>query len=1027
MVDGRRQPQNDAPVRPPVSGTNPSPVAFHGTFAATRTSVRSMSNRLILSTLLAAFFAALVPAMQPAAAQLYQPRHRPVDVRYRHFETDHFGMIYQRGLEGAARDMADLLEGTLPEIRARVGLRRTLRVPVVLNRYTDRANGYVTVQPFRQEIDVVPLRGHVLSPRLRDWFETVGPHELAHAAHAESGRGIGIGWLLRRLGPDLARSLNLSGPRGINEGLAVWIESRLRPNAGRLSHSFFDMEFRAAMDSGDPWSLAQMLEAPAYTRPFDRYYHGGAHLFQYLESSGDVAFFRRARNFYYRMPLFGYGPALWYGTGRRPSALGREMRRTFRRRGAAFLDSLGEMTPLRTVSTQRGTVHRRPKWLDDRTLLTYARGYHLRPGFYRVDLHTGRRRLVAVESITEDMMFTLDESRSAVLFSRYVVDPLEPLRASADVFRLDIERRRTERATVNGRLFAPVRSGDGSTWALRNVDRFNEWVQLGGSGAAVVLGALDSTQLLAVEPDPASEQVAVLANHEGRQGVYRAEIRNGEIASFTPWLQFADASIYDISWSPHGAYLLFSADPGGVVNVFGWQRAGDRVYQLTNVPYGAFEPALSPDHSSIAFIHYRHERYDIAVVPFDLSTAREWPREDVRQFPTVPDLAVPRPAVLALAAQAPSDRATADQVSSDPALVVPLQGSELPACEAELATAFQPIRHVRPRVLYPLVVIPRPTGNEEDVHLGPGVGVGVEWSDPLQYWTAQTSVFHQAGALWGTALLRSGAYLLRPSVELFRKPSTVTVRRTVQQRVDTVRIGKEEQGVGAAVRLPAVLESNVFSTTAAGEVGVEYRSERLFGRGGETLRPPERRLTLRPSASLAIRMQANARDLQPNSGLAISARSAIDLWSEAPDGSTWLRGDADLYVPFLKSSSTAVKLIGSVLAQNRGGLLDLMRFLPRGYETDNVFLGRGTFIKSGLEITRPLWYVDDGFLFPPVFLKAVFAYGFVESLDGGRAGRPTTAGVGLGMLLRLFHGLDVTLRMAPVYRFDSSDWQVTFR
>ena len=65
------------------------------------------------------------------------------------------------------------------------------------------------------------------------------------------------------------------------------------------------------------------------------------------------------------------------------------------------------------------------------------------------------------------------------------------------------------------------------------------------------------------------------------------------------------------SWSSDGRYLVFSADPDGITNIFVLDRAADRLYQLTNVPFGAMEPSLSPDGATLAFVEYRHEQYQL--------------------------------------------------------------------------------------------------------------------------------------------------------------------------------------------------------------------------------------------------------------------------------------------------------------------------------------------------------------------------------------------------------------------------------
>ena len=191
-------------------------------------------------------------------------------------------------------------------------------MPVVLNRFNDRSNGFVSTFPFRQGMAAVSIKGNRLSGRYTSWLWAVAPHELVHAVHAEGSTGFGVGALIRLFAPDMTRSLNLMMPTGILEGAAVYHESRVQPGAGRLHFSLFQMQFRAAMLSDRPWSLAQMLEVPAYSRPADRFYIGGANFFNYLAAQDSARFYRRALAFHYRFPLLGHGIELWYGAGARP-------------------------------------------------------------------------------------------------------------------------------------------------------------------------------------------------------------------------------------------------------------------------------------------------------------------------------------------------------------------------------------------------------------------------------------------------------------------------------------------------------------------------------------------------------------------------------------------------------------------------------------------------------------------------------------------------------------------------------------
>ncbi|MEX0747432.1 MAG: hypothetical protein WD275_05475, partial [Rhodothermales bacterium] len=344
---------------------------------------------------------------------------------------------------------------------------------------------------------------------------------------------------------------------------------------------------------------------------------------------------------------------------------------------------------------------------------------------------------------------------------------------------------------------------------------------------------------------------------------------------------------------------------------------------------------------------------------------------------------------------------------------------------------YVPLLNVRPRIAYPFFVYQRSTGDEKDTSLGFGAGAGIEWSDPLQYWTAQTAAYYQKDVLWGRFFLKSGRTLLQPGLELFRTPSTVVVRLRTGEQIDTVRVGRDERGIAVGVQLPAVLRSNVFQSSAQVSLAAQYRQERLFDDEGETIRAWEERLSINPAATLVLGSQSNARDIVPNSGLIVSAVSEVALWSDRDNPSNWLQARSTVFLPFLRRSNTGVALHATWLAQNRGGIIDLTNFFPRGYETRADFLGRGVFAKYGAEITQPLWYIDNGFFLFPLYFKALFAYGFAETLlqvSGPRATeRLTVAGAGLGLQMRLVHSISLTIRFAPVYDFVSDEWEVTFR
>ncbi|MFB6099351.1 MAG: hypothetical protein ABEK84_09630, partial [Salinibacter sp.] len=483
--------------------------------------------------------------------------YRPPSAEYRTVPGRHFDLIYQKGRADAAwrvrralresRAGTDTLVGSTPD---------PLHMPVVVDGYSDRSNGFVTPFPFKQEIEASSIRSDALVARYSSWPALVGTHELVHAMHAEIAPGFGYGGLLRFFGPDAARALNLTAPSGLVEGIAVYRESQFEPGAGRLNAPLFTMKMRAAMLSNDPWSLTQMMEAPRYTQPYNRHYIGGAHAVQRWIERGDstsTVFFRKATRLHNRIPLFGFGVGLWHGLGQWPDALDDSLRTTFRARYRQDLAERRPFTETKTIAGRTGHNYRRPYWLGENTLVAYLHGYDVRKGFYRIDAQTGRRTPIRVQSITEDYTYSLGRDTSALYASRYVPDPWVPTQDLAEIERIALDDGPATQLTTGGRVFAPVEAPNGALWAIQNDGAFTQWARVKGNRVQA-LTHFQRTRFKKIAPSPSGDRVAVLLNVDGTQRLYRATPPRPDTVQLRPWLGLKDAVIYDVSWGPAGRY-----------------------------------------------------------------------------------------------------------------------------------------------------------------------------------------------------------------------------------------------------------------------------------------------------------------------------------------------------------------------------------------------------------------------------------------------------------------------------------------
>tara|TARA_Y100001934_G_scaffold244203_1_gene301491 strand:+ start:2953 stop:5736 length:2784 start_codon:yes stop_codon:yes gene_type:complete len=155
------------------------------------------------------------------------------------------------------------------------------KTQLVLSDDQDIANGWATFFPFSQ-IRLYLTPPHDLNglENYDDWLALLIRHEYVHILHMEMGRGA----------PERFRSVfgrvlfffphSLISPMLI-EGLAVYLETDYEAGTGRLASSWYEMQMREEVRSGE---FASLGEAAISSRewPYGQYYLYGAFFIEYL-------------------------------------------------------------------------------------------------------------------------------------------------------------------------------------------------------------------------------------------------------------------------------------------------------------------------------------------------------------------------------------------------------------------------------------------------------------------------------------------------------------------------------------------------------------------------------------------------------------------------------------------------------------------------------------------------------------------------------------------------------------------------
>ncbi|TFG92762.1 MAG: hypothetical protein E4G71_01555, partial [Candidatus Atribacteria bacterium] len=144
----------------------------------------------------------------------------------------------------------------------------------------------------------------------------------------------------------------------------------------------------------------------------------------------------------------------------------------------------------------------------------------------------------------------------------------------------------------------------------------------------------DGTQLYQPSWSPKGDVIAFSAWRQGYQDIYILNLDLSNIGNSTLQPIFQDKSI-DLSpcWSPDGKYLFFTSDRTGIYNIFAFSLLDKKLYQITNVLGGAFQPAISPDGTQLAFIEYHATGYELHLIKMDSNpNPNQWTEIETEYF-----------------------------------------------------------------------------------------------------------------------------------------------------------------------------------------------------------------------------------------------------------------------------------------------------------------------------------------------------------------------------------------------------------
>lgn len=548
------------------------------------------------------FVAALAAGAGTADAASYDP-----ELEWRTLKTEHFNVTFHGGEEQLANEVGHTAEQIWAELTADMDWAPRRPTEVVLVDWTDIANGYAMTVPVNTVVIFVtnPQENSTLG-LYEDWMDAILTHEYAHILHLDTVEGIpkvlryGLGRLI---------APNQLSPGWIVEGQATYQETRFTPG-GRGRSAYVDMILRmSVLEDGFP-ALGQLDGYLSDPPGGNARYLFGQSLMQYIADHSSEDAWTRWNHTYgswipYWLParqVFGKRFRRWY----------RDWKRHLEAEYGAARDAvMAQGLTVPTILSDGDDSCSGPRFSPTGDRLVWACSDR-REGsdVYLADGDGGQIR-VEMEGAGAKLFSWRPDGR-AFAYSKTGADLYT---AYEDVYLHILGSEGGTALTRSKRARDPAFSPDGGDLiVVRNDASDNNLYRMRIDQTLTPLTErTDHVQFSTPAFSPDGRFIALSVWEGGFRDVW-IYTREGE-----PYRRItADAHIdRDPAWSDDGRYLFFSSDRTGIANIYAVDLETERLWQVTNVLGGAFQPTVRADFQKIAWQHYAHHGFEIALADLD--------------------------------------------------------------------------------------------------------------------------------------------------------------------------------------------------------------------------------------------------------------------------------------------------------------------------------------------------------------------------------------------------------------------------
>lgn len=581
---------------------------------------------------------------EPSAIAATDPK-----LRWMTIETEHFRITYHDGIEEVAQHVANVCEDIHGHMTEVMGHTPREKTEILLSDVSESANGSATALPYNA-IRLLVTAPEDLSPLgdVDDWFYELSTHEYTHVLHTDNIHGLPA---LVNLVLGKTMAPNQVQPRWILEGYGVHQETA-RSSGGRLRNSMWDMYLRTDFLEDNVASLDQISNTVRRWPQGNVFYLYGSYFIQWIEETyGPETLKAIAADYGRQLIPWGIQRSVRRATGRTYDELYPAWIATMKRRYAAQAQSIRAQGLRGGVRlTHHGQTARYPRWIPkgawpkhEGSLLYYRDDQRYRVGLFAVDItRDGRGNVTGADEANAELVartpaetfasFLPDGSLvygSQAFYSNvFQFNVLEKIAAKERSAYGDADGKRTRLTPPELRAGDPTVSPDGRRVVFTTNHASTRAILIGdldgpdhdGNGVSNIRPLVDTPALEQSFTPRWSPDGTQIVYGVWKRGGYRdirlVDVRAGTYRELTN----DRASDGDPVFSADGKWIYFHSDRTGVMNVYAYELATNRIKQVTNVLSGAYCPEPSPDGKTLAYIGYTKAGFDLFAMRLDEST-----------------------------------------------------------------------------------------------------------------------------------------------------------------------------------------------------------------------------------------------------------------------------------------------------------------------------------------------------------------------------------------------------------------------